>query len=82
MTRDEIGPLFRIEGHFNWQKYLDLLNDQILPYIEDNFPDGHYYYYQDNSPIHYEHHVKDWFELESLFTNCSEPRLKVLTLIP
>jgi hypothetical protein len=34
-----------------------------LPYIEDSFPDGHYYYYQDNSPIHKSRVVRQWFQL-------------------
>ena len=63
MNRDEIGPLFRIEGTFTYEKYLDLLNQDILSYIEENYSDGHFYYYQDNSPIHHARHVRRWFDV-------------------
>ena len=57
-----IGPLVRIDGAFNAEKYIDILNDTVLPYVEEHFPDGHFYYYQDNSPIHKARIVKEWFQ--------------------
>jgi transposase len=45
MHAGAIGPLVRIEGRFDAEKYIDTLNDTVLPYIEENFPDGHFYYY-------------------------------------
>jgi hypothetical protein len=31
---EAFGPLFRIEGTFDAEKYNDILNDTVLPYIE------------------------------------------------
>jgi hypothetical protein len=62
MHAEAIGPLVRIEGTFDAEKYIDILDDTVLPYIEEHFPDGHFYYYQDNSPIHRARTVREWFE--------------------
>jgi hypothetical protein len=62
MHAQAIGPLVRIEGRFDAEKYIDILNETVLPYIEEHFPDGHFYYYQDNSPIHKARAVREWFE--------------------
>lgn len=44
------------------QKNVDILNQTVLPYIEEHFPDGHFYYYQDNSPIYKSRVVQQWFQ--------------------
>jgi hypothetical protein len=62
MHAEAIGPLVCIEGTFDSEKYIDILDDIVLPYIEEHFPDGHFYYYQDNSPIHRARTVREWFE--------------------
>ena len=46
MHADSLGPLIRIEGHFNAERYLQMLDDNIYPYLEQEFPDGNFYYYQ------------------------------------
>jgi hypothetical protein len=61
MHAEAIGPLVRIEGTFDAEKYIDILDDTVLPYIEEHFSNGHFYYYQDNSPIHRAKTVREWF---------------------
>jgi hypothetical protein len=41
MHAGAIGPLVRIEGRFDAEKYIDILNE-VLPYIEENFVDGNF----------------------------------------
>jgi hypothetical protein len=62
LTANGLGPLIRIEGCFNSDKYLDILNQVVLPFAEREFPDGNFYYYQDDSPVHRGNIVLDWFE--------------------
>jgi hypothetical protein len=62
MHAGAIDFLVHIEGRFDAEKYIDILNDTALHYFEENFPDGHFYYYQDNSPIHRAQTVTHWFE--------------------
>ena len=46
------GPLVRIEGRFNKEKYIDILENQLLPFVRENFGDRHVRFIQDRSPIH------------------------------
>jgi hypothetical protein len=62
LTANGLGPLIRIEGRFNSDKYHDILNQVVLPFAQHEFPDGNFYYYQDNSPVHRGNIVLDWFE--------------------
>lgn len=54
----DVGP-----GHFNGRKYIEILEEVLLPSVEtllflDNSP---FYLVQDNSPIHNCRVVKEWF---------------------
>lgn len=51
LTSKGLGPLIRIRGHLNSEQYCDILED-CLPFLEENFPDDHYYWLQDNCPVH------------------------------
>jgi hypothetical protein len=59
MHAGAIWPLLRIEKRFDAEKYIEILNDTVLPYVE-NFPNGYFYYYQDNPPIHRAQAVRHW----------------------
>lgn len=78
MHAQAIGPLVRIEGRFDAEKYIDILNETVLPYIEEHFPDGHFYYYQDNSPIHKARAVREWFEQNIPNHQLFQPPLNLL----
>jgi hypothetical protein len=56
-----VGPLVRIEGRFDAEKYVNILDNTVLPFIEESFADGNFHYYQDNSPIHRALIVRQWF---------------------
>jgi hypothetical protein len=56
-----IGPLVRIEGRFDAEKSIEILDETVLPFVEDNFLDGDFYYYH-NSPIHRANIVRQWFD--------------------
>jgi hypothetical protein len=40
-------------------EWSEILDNIILPYIEDEFEDGNIFYYQNNSPIHRSRVVRD-----------------------
>ncbi len=61
MSGRGLGPLFRIDGRFDGQKYVEILNNIVLPYIGDQFPNDHIFYYQDNSTIHRSRIATHWF---------------------
>ncbi len=42
-------------------EWSEILDNIILPYIEDEFEDGNIFYYQNNSPIHRSRVVRDQF---------------------
>lgn len=55
-----LGVFWRIDGRFNSEKYIDILNDVMLPSVallhEENF-----IYQQDNCPVHTANVVETWF---------------------
>jgi hypothetical protein len=62
MSGRGLGLLFRIDGRFDGQKYVEILDNIVLSYIEDQFPNNHKFYYQDNSSIHRSRVATHWFE--------------------
>lgn len=53
MSKEGLGPLFRIEGTFIAAAYRDVLQHVFLPYVLDGpFEDGMYLFQHDGSPIH------------------------------
>lgn len=62
ITRDGLGPIFYIYGHFDSYKYLDILELLVLPWIREKYPQNNYRFIQDRSPIHTSTIVKQWFE--------------------
>jgi transposase len=62
MSSRGLGPLIRINGRFDSEAYIDILDNTVIPYIEEEFLYEDIYYYQDNSPIHRSRIVTNWFE--------------------
>ncbi len=52
LTTGGLGPLVHIEGTMNANKYIATLQDHLLPYIQEMFPDGDCAYQHDNAPSH------------------------------
>ena len=46
-----IGPLVEIKGTINQNKYIELLNEHLLPYAKENLP-PEWTFQQDNRPFH------------------------------
>jgi hypothetical protein len=56
-----LGPLIRIDDRFDGDNYINILNDTVLPYIEE-FNLEEFFYYQDNSPVHRSRIARQWFD--------------------
>ena len=51
LTSTGLGPLMRIQGHLNSEKYCEILEDYVL-FLQEKFPDDNFYWLQDNCPVH------------------------------
>ena len=58
-----IGPFF-YEGNLNGTKYLNMLNHQIYPALQEdfNFDCDNYYFQQDGAPAHTCRMVREWLD--------------------
>lgn len=56
-TKNKLGPLIRLEGKITAKKYIEILENHLLPFIAslDN-----YIFQEDNAPIHTAKIVKKW----------------------
>ncbi|KAM7315852.1 putative transposable element tc1 transposase [Ixodes scapularis] len=53
LSKDGLGPLFRIEGSLTSQIYCEVIDYVMLPYVLDgHFPDSDFTYQHDLSPVH------------------------------
>jgi hypothetical protein len=62
MSSGGLGPLIRINGRFDSEAYINILDNTVISYIEEEFRYEDIYYYEDNSPIHRSRIVTNWFE--------------------
>jgi hypothetical protein len=60
-SADESGNFFRINGRLNSVKYIEILENFLLPAIRERFPGRRMKFVQDLSPIHTARAVKAWF---------------------
>ena len=51
-SRVGIGPIVRSIGNFNSEQYINFLENHVIPYAEECYPDSDYYILHDNSRIH------------------------------
>jgi hypothetical protein len=64
-------PLIPIEGRFTKEKYLEILENNFLPWINETYGlEETIPFIQDNSPIHTARVIKAWF--------AAHPRIEVL----
>lgn len=61
-----LGPLVRIEGKMNHKDYINILEDNLLPFIQENYPTNHYKFQDDNAPVHTAKNVKKWMSEKGL----------------
>ena len=65
------GPFINIDGRFVKEKYLDILQNNLIPWIDEVYgPNESVYFIQDNSPIHTARIIRAWF--------AENPRIQVL----
>jgi protein involved in sex pheromone biosynthesis len=55
-----LGPLVLIEGIMNRWGYIDVLENNLLPFIRQKFTNNQYLFQHDNAPIHTAKDVKKW----------------------
>ena len=55
------GAIHRITGRLTSEKYIQILDDVLLPTAWARFGLGPIRFIQDRSPIHTSHSVRDWF---------------------
>lgn len=53
-------PLCKITTRMNTRKYLDMLEDDLVPFLENEMEDD-FIYQQDNAAIHVSREAKEWF---------------------
>jgi hypothetical protein len=68
-TAKILGPLVRVERKMNYKDYINILENQLLPFIQEKFSRKNYKFQDDNAPVHTTKNIKEWI---------SEKRVKVL----
>ena len=58
--KDRVGPLVFIEGTITGERYLQLLNDYLLPFLHELRDENEYMFQDNNVPVHTARIVKDW----------------------
>ncbi|GBM37102.1 hypothetical protein AVEN_68710-1 [Araneus ventricosus] len=57
-----LGPILVVEQTMEAANYLNIIADQLHPYMASVFPTGNEIFQQDNAPCHKARIVLDWFE--------------------
>lgn len=60
-----VGPLHRIEGHMDRFMYRDILENHLLPYLDETMPLRHVFQH-DNDPKHKSKVVTDWLKNQNI----------------
>lgn len=58
-------PLVKITTRMNSQKYIEMLDDVLIPYTDD-YMSGDFIYQQDNAAIHVSKLAKAWFSVKDI----------------
>ena len=59
-TQNKLGPLVRLEGRVTAQVYIEMLEENLLPFINNLENKNDYIFQEDNAPIHTANIAKKW----------------------
>ncbi len=59
-TKNNLGPLVRLKGRVTAAIYVDVLENNLLPFIDSLNNQKNYIFQKDNAPIHTARVVKSW----------------------
>lgn len=59
-TKNKLGPLVRLEGRITANIYIEMLENHLLPFINDLENKDNYTFQEDNAPIHTAKIAKKW----------------------
>jgi transposase len=59
-TKNKLGPLVRLEGRITANIYIEMLENYLLPFINDLENKDDYTFQEDNAPIHTANKAKKW----------------------
>uniref|UniRef100_A0A3B1JRE4 Transposase Tc1-like domain-containing protein n=1 Tax=Astyanax mexicanus TaxID=7994 RepID=A0A3B1JRE4_ASTMX len=62
---DTLGPVIAVDASLTSDSYLDIVAEQVPPFMGMVFPDGSGFFQQDNAPCHTADCVQEWFEEHS-----------------
>lgn len=71
-VKNKLGPLVVVEGSITGEVYRKLLEDHLIPFIEDLGDEIAYVFQDDNAPVHRAHSVLSWKE-ENLISSLPWP---------
>lgn len=71
-TKNKIGPLIQVSGRITGSVYINILNNNLLPFIDELGTNLNYIFQDDNAPVHRAKVVKEWIE-ENEITNILWP---------
>ena len=60
--KNKLGPLVKLEGRVTATVYIDVLENHLLPFLDDLDDQENYLFQEDNAPIHTARVVKSWKE--------------------
>jgi len=66
MTASGLGPLVRVDEKINSDKYCRILEEHLLPYLDELGGRQAYIFQQDNAPSHKAKSTMEWFESSSV----------------
>ncbi|MBJ5491542.1 transposase [Salmonella enterica subsp. enterica serovar Derby] len=64
-TWTEMGPLVRVTSSLTGQRYREILDDHVLPFVRLQHPTGDLSLQQDNAPCHRSRIVSEWLDEHS-----------------
>jgi hypothetical protein len=82
MVQHSVGPVITLHGRITKMEYVDRLGNQVIPMIQELFPNNNAVFHDDNVTIHTAGIVRSWFEehqgeLQNLPWPAQSPELNI-----